>query len=413
MARRTISKSYTATSTLAQFHASNAPLRLIRGPVGSGKSVGMVMECVRRAQETPYGEDGVRRSRAVAVRNTLQQLKTTNLVTVQEWLRPIMRYKVSDATIQIRFTPADGHPVECDVLLLPLDTPENVQRLLSLELTFAWVSEFRELPLDIVQAVFSRCGRYPSRSNVTDYWYGLFGETNSFSEDTAWYDFLELDRPSNVDYFVQPGAFDPGVENREHLPARYYEDLLEANSEAWGEQYIHNKIGPSLSGQAVFARSFDSAFHGADTLNPDVQRPIVIGLDVGRNPAAVIGQLDIRGRLVVLSSLFAENVGLELFVAQHLRPHLTARFSGAARFFIAVDPAARSRSQIGEESVLEAIRRLGFSVVLAPTNAISPRLRAVERFMTLAVSGGPGFLIDLGWNIELIKALQHLSPIHI
>ena len=71
MARRTISKSYTATSTLAQFHASNAPLRLIRGPVGSGKSVGMVMECVRRAQETPYGEDGVRRSRAVAVRNTL------------------------------------------------------------------------------------------------------------------------------------------------------------------------------------------------------------------------------------------------------------------------------------------------------------------------------------------------------
>ena len=400
-------KQYDATATLSKFHQSDKPIRMIRGPVGSGKSVAMVMEIMRRAQETPWGPDGIRRSRAVAVRNTLQQLKTTNLITVQEWIRPIMTFKVSDATIQIRFTPKDGHPVECDLLLLPLDTPENVQRLLSLELTFAWVSEFRELPLPIVQAVFSRCGRYPSRSNVDSYWYGLFGETNSFSSDSDWYEFLELEKPGNVDYFVQPGAFDPGAENRQHLPPRYYEDLMEANSKSWVDQYIHNKIGPSLSGQAVYAKSFDSEFHTVTELIPNTGRPIVIGLDVGRNPAAVCGQIDARGRMCVYSSIYAENVGIELFLAEHLRPHLIERFPGTAQFWIAVDPAARARSQIGEESVQEAIKRMGFSVVLASTNNIAPRLRSVERYLGMQVAGGAGLLIDHGWNLMLIRGFQH------
>ena len=406
MARR-IGKTYNAEPTLVDFHRSHKPLRFIRGPVGSGKSVAMAMELVRRAQQTPVSSDGVRRSRGVAVRNTLQQLKTTNLITMQEWLRPIMTFKVSDATVQLRFTPADRIPVECDILLLPLDTPENVQRLLSLELTFAWVSEFRELPLDIVQAVFSRCGRFPSRGNVDDYWYGLWGESNSFSEDSDWYDFLELDRPNNVDYFIQPGAFDPGAENREHLAARYYEDLMESNSDAWVNQYVHNNIGPSLSGQAVFSGSFDNDFHTTKGLQANVSLPMVIGLDTGRNPAAVVGQLDTRGRLLVLSSIHAENIGMEKFLGERLRPHLAERFDGAAKFWISVDPAARQRSQIGEESVLQAIRRLGFSVILAPTNNIAPRLRAVERYMSTSVGAGPGFMVDPEHNVALIRALIH------
>jgi hypothetical protein len=400
-------KVYTAPPTLAALHASDAPMRFVRGPVGSGKSVAMVMEMVRRAQETPRSPDGVARSRAVVVRNTLSQLKTTSLVTIQEWLRPITHYKVSDSTVQLRFMAKGGYPVECDILLLPLDTAENVQRLLSLELTFAWVSEFRELPLDIVQAVFSRCGRYPSRSNVPDgYWYGLFGESNSFAEDTPWYEFLELDKPKNVEYFIQPGAMEPAAENRDNLPGRYYEDLIESNSEAWVDQYVHNKLGPSLSGQAVFAKSFIHDFHTAKNLIPDINRPIVIGLDTGRNPAAVTGQLDARGRALIFSALYAENVGMEIFLHQHLRPHLSRRFNGG-KFWISVDPAARQRSQIGEESVFEAIKRLGFSVLLAPTNQITPRLRSVERYMSQQVAGGAGFLVDRVHAAELVRALMH------
>ena len=314
-------------------------------------------------------------------------------------------WKVSEATLFIAFTPADGIPVSCEVLMLPLDTPENQQRLLSLELTFAWVSEFREIPLEILQAVFSRCGRYPSRANVKDYWYGLFGETNSFSEDSDYYDFLEVERPNNVDYFVQPGAFEEGAENRENLPPRYYEDLLEANSPAWCEQYIHNKITPSLSGQAVFAKSFNPEFHIRERLFADYGRPIVLGCDTGRNPALVAGQIDARGRLLVLGSVWAENMGIEKFIATTARPFLLENFQGG-KFFISMDPAGRQRSQIGEESVKMAVERLGFSVILAPTNDITPRLRAVERYLGLQIDGGGGLLIDRRLNNDLLLALQ-------
>ncbi|HAY37825.1 MAG TPA: hypothetical protein DCY57_12810 [Bacteroidetes bacterium] len=324
---------------------------------------------------------------------------------MQEWIRPISVWKVSEATLFVSFTPADGIPVSCEVLMLPLDTPENQQRLLSLELTFAWVSEFREIPLEILQAVFSRCGRYPSRANVKEYWYGLFGETNSFSEDSDYYDFLEVERPNNVDYFVQPGAFEEGAENRENLPPRYYEDLLEANSPAWCEQYRHNKITPSLSGQAVFAKSFNPEFHIRERLYPDFGRPIVLGVDTGRNPALVAGQIDARGRLLVLGSVWAENMGIEKFIATTARPFLLENFQGG-KFFMAMDPAGRQRSQIGEESVKMAVERLGFSVILAPTNDITPRLRAVERYLGLQIDGGGGLLIDRRLNNDLLLALQ-------
>ncbi|RLC12890.1 MAG: hypothetical protein DRI24_16845, partial [Deltaproteobacteria bacterium] len=402
-----IARVYNAAPTLAKFHASEAPIRLVRGPVGSGKSVALgAIEVVKLASEVPPSQDGIRRSRCVVVRNTLQQLKSTCLVTMQEWLRPISYWKVSEATLYLNFTPADGIPVACEVLMLPLDTPENQQRLLSLELTFAWVSEFREIPLEILQAVFSRCGRYPSRANVPDYHYCLFGETNSFSEDSDYYDFLETEaKPANVNYFVQPGAFDEGAENRENLPARYYEDLLEANSEAWCEQYIHNKITASLSGQAVFAKTFNPEFHIRERLYPDFSRAIVLGVDTGRNPALVAGQIDSRGRLLVLGSVWAENMGIEKFIATTVRPFLTEHFTGG-KFFISMDPAGRQRSQIGEESVKLAVERLGYSVILAATNDITPRIRAVERYLNLQVNGSGGMLIDRRLNNDLLLALQ-------
>ena len=402
-----VSRTYDAPPTLQRFHASDAPLRFVRGPVGSGKTVGMIMELFRRCCEIPPSSDGVRRSRVCVTRNTLQQLTSTCLVSIMEWLRPVARWKVSDKTVIFDFVGSDGVPVYSEWLLLPLDTPENQQRLLSLELTMGWASECREIPLEIVQALYSRCGRYPSRANIGgDYYYGVIAETNSFSEDSPYYEYLELKRPAMVDYFVQPGGMDPDAENRKWLPKRYYEDLLETNDEAWCSQYVHNKITESLSGQAVFAKSFKPDFHCTDNpLYVVPGRPVVIGMDTGRNPAAVFGQLDNWGRLLVFGSIFAENMGMESFLSTRVKPFIADRFQGG-EFVVSIDPAARQRSQIGEESVLSAVRRLGFAVQLAPTNDVSPRLRAVERFFNLQIDGKAGILLQREHNEDLILALK-------
>jgi hypothetical protein len=382
--------------------ASDQRVRIVRGPVGSGKSTAMVVELLRRACEQKPGPDGIRRTKAVIVRNTLQQLETTSLATIKTVLpAQIFSYKVSSHTVHIRF-----NDVESDWILLPLDSPENVQRLLSLELTFAWLSELRELPPEILQDVLSRTKRFPSKMHGGQTWSGLIAETNSFSEDDKWFKVLELERNPHWGYFVQPGARDPGAENLENLAGDYYSDLIENNSPEWVEQYVDNKITPSLSGEAVFRSTFKSEFHvSPKELIPNPLSMIIAGIDYGRSPAMLLTQMDIKGRLLVLAEATSENMGIEKFIETKVRPILAEpQFYRLPVGFVG-DPAGRIRSQIGEESIFDAMKRLGFRAQPAPTNQIDPRLRSVEKWLMQQRDGGAAMLISPRC-VDLIRALR-------
>lgn len=391
---------YTPPASLAGFFASNKRARFVRGPIGSTKSTAMVMEMFRRACEQEPDEDGVRRTRFAIVRNTLAQIRETCLQTVYKCIRPIVTYKVSDQKLVLKF-----NDVESEWLLLPLDTPENIRKLLSLELTGAWVSEAREVDPEIVMNVLSRCGRFPSAlaGGCQPTWYGVFMESNSFSEDSPWFDLLHKNLPSTWGYYTQPGARDDGADWLPYLPPDYYNDLIESNNADWVKQYVDNEIGPSLSGQAVYRSAFSYKDHiSHDPLEYNPQSPLVLGFDVGRNPAALVGQMDMRGTLLCLRECLGENMGIEIFLQTMVLPMLYEYFPGG-KVIAVTDPAARNRSQIGEESVLQAINRLGLAAILATTNQITPRLRAVEAFMNRR----NGMLIDANGCPVLVQALMH------
>lgn len=399
---------YKPPPTLLRFMQSDKRVRIVRGPVGSGKSSAMVMELLRRsAQQAPDPKDGIRRTRGVIVRNTMPQIESTSLKTVHELLRPIVDYRAGDKTIWIK-----QNDIEAEWILMPLDRPENVQRLLSLDLTYAWLSELRELPVQILLDVLSRCGRFPSMMHGGPTWHGVIGETNSFDEDSDWNKVLEekwlIDKPlpDTWGYFVQPGARDVGAENREHLVPGYYEDLIETNSGAWVEQYVDNIVAPSLSGEAVFRSSFKPAWHvAASNLEPIPGMMLVIGMDFGRNPAAILGQMDPKGRIVVLDELFSDNMGVEKFITTMLRPMLAQQKYQRLPVGIVGDPSGVARSQIGEESVFQALKRLGFSGQPAQTNNIDPRLRAVEKWLLQSRDGGPALLIS-PHCVSLVQAMR-------
>jgi hypothetical protein len=378
---------------------SDKRIRIIRGPVGSGKSSGMVIELLRRAvQQQPDPIDGIRRTRFVIVRNTMPQLKTTSMKTISELLRGVASYRAQDHSFEIKFG-----DIESEWICTPLDTAENVQRLLSLDLTAGWLSEIRELPVQILLDVLSRCGRYPSMRNGGPSWYGVIGETNSFSEDSPWNQVLEerdlmgKPLPATWDYFVQPGARDAYAENREHLVPGYYEDLIESNSKEWVGQYIDNLITPSLSGEAVYRASFRTDFHVAkQALIPIPGTMLILGMDFGRNPACVITQMDPRGRLVVLDELIESGMGCEQFITTRLRPLLSQSKYNRLPAGVVGDPSGVSRGQIGEESVFGMMKRLGLSSQPAQTNSIEPRLRSVEKWLLGQRDGGAALLIDPG-----------------
>ncbi len=115
---------YKPSATVAAFQADDSFVRGIRGPVGSGKSVGSVIDLFTRMEAQPN-------SRWAVIRNTYRELIDTTLNTWQDWLRPFGTFKYSNMT----WTSRNGS----EVLFRALDRPDDIGKLLSLELTGAWV----------------------------------------------------------------------------------------------------------------------------------------------------------------------------------------------------------------------------------------------------------------------------------
>jgi len=399
---------YDAPKTIADFMLDNSKVRLIIGPYGSGKTTGCIMELMRRAMMEYPDANNVRRTRFVVVRNTAQQLRQTVLEDIRKWLSPAMTYRVTDSTVQFRFSHPTQGRIESDWLLIPLDKPEDQQRLLSLNITGGWVSEFREIPVRIVEALLGRCGRYVPIGVKGNAWHGVIGESNPPDEDSEWYNKLEIERPPTWKLFKQPGGMDPNAENKEpgRLPPNYYEDLIASNNPDWVDVHVHAKYGKSLSGQAVFRASFKPDFHVTyNSLKPIPSLPLMIGQDFGRTPASLIGQVDNRGRLLIFNEATSVDMGIEQFATTTLRPLMFNNFTGLSSFMVA-DPTGKDKNQVSEESPFDALRRLGFRVYGAPTNDLEPRLRAVEQLLLRQVDGGPMLLIDGANCPQLVQALK-------
>ena len=394
--------SYTAPATVGRFMLDDHKVRLLLGPYGSGKTTGCIMELAKRMLEEHPDATGVRRTRFVIVRNTAQQLRQTILEDIRKWLQPVMTYKVTDSTLVFDFMHPTAGRIHSEWMLIPLDKPEDQQRLLSLNITGGWVSEYREIPISVVEALLGRVGRYRPLGVAKNAWYGIIGESNPPDEDSEWHIKMEVDLPNNWAVFKQPGGMEPTAENRDNLPDGYYESLIESNTEDWVDVHVHAHYGKSLAGQAVFRTSFKPDIHVTYqplTVNP--LKPIMIAQDFGRTPAALFCQLDAIGRLVIFREAVSNGMGIEQFAVTLLRP-LIAQHYQTAKVFMVADPAGRQKSQVGEESPFECLKRLGFRAYPAPTNDLEPRLRAAEQVMLRR----DGLLIDGNNCPLLVQALK-------
>jgi hypothetical protein len=410
---------YVAPPTCAQFMKSAAFGRLIAGPVGSGKTTACLFELFRRACEQQPAPDGLRYTRFAIVRQTLKQLKDTVLKDITDWLDGIAEYKVSDNTIYI--TVGD---VRSEWLLIPLDDPADQRRLLSMQLTGAWMSESIEMDIGIVSPLAGRLGRFPRGSQGAPTWFGMIADTNMPSEGSDWHRFM-TDPPEDWQIFIQPGGLEPDAENLAWLtqtaetiklpvghPDRiaqgrtYYERFIRSNSPDWCKRYVHAQFGDDPSGSAVFRESFKRAFHVIDDLAPIPGYPLIVGQDFGRDPCSVICQLDHKGRLLVLEEVLAEDIGLELHIERSLRPALMQERYFGRPVAVVGDPAGRAKSSTYEETSFDALKRMGFAAFPAPSNDIDKRLRAVEAFLLAQRDGGAAILFDRDRCPTLIRAME-------
>ena len=147
-------------NTLKAFLKGNEFFRGLRGPVGSGKSVACCIEVLRRALQQEKNAQGKRKSRWAVIRNTNPQLKTTTIKTWLDWF-PEQEWGTFSWSVPYTHRINVGE-LDLEVIFLALDRPEDVKKLLSLELTGVWVNEARELPKSIIDACTMRVGRFPT-----------------------------------------------------------------------------------------------------------------------------------------------------------------------------------------------------------------------------------------------------------
>lgn len=411
---------YKAPPTIGRFITDYRPGELfydwIVGPYGSGKTTGIFMKLCFMAKLQAPGPDGIRRTRAVIVRNTMPQLRDTTLSSWNYWFKDGQAgsWSATDKKFVLRFD-----DVECEVLFRPLDTPEDINRVLSLEVTFAIIDEFVQIPKEIVEALSARLGRYPSAKDGGATNWGMWGSSNPDTEDNWWFEYLheqcrkdgEPEREdTNATYFHQPSGFSDEAENLENLPGGrgYYTNQAKGKSEAWVKQYIDAEWGYSAAGKPVVT-SFKADWHIADPVRGPLRfnqfLDLVIGWDPGVGTSALIlGQEDLHGRLLVFGELIVTGYGTQRLIAEVLKPYLRRRFPDA-RVVVAPDPAATQRAQTDERSVVDEIRR-HFPVKVESNNRLPLRLDAIDHYTGRLTGAGPALQIDGKECPTLVRALK-------
>lgn len=131
---------FNPSPTGKQFISDRSYIKLIMGPVGGGKSTVCLMDLLSRAKDQePFA--GLRRTKFAIVRNTAAQLRSTVKPLIDEWLVTMPtqtqggamgQWRLTDGTFEIKAPLADGTQMHTELCLLPVDTPDDVRRLLSL-----------------------------------------------------------------------------------------------------------------------------------------------------------------------------------------------------------------------------------------------------------------------------------------
>jgi hypothetical protein len=398
---------YNDVPTIKRFAMSNKRIRALSGPVGSGKSSGCAIELIRRGHEqAPSPVDGIRRTRWAVVRSTYRQLDDTTIKTVHHWLPPdrFGFWHKTDHNYVINAFPG----VEIELMFRALDRPDQLSNLLSLEITGAWLNEYREIPRQIFDVLDTRCGRYPPMVHGGATWAGIIMDTNPPDEYNYYYKYFEKIKPANAQLWKQPSGLSPNAENLRNLPRNYYKNLAMGKDDAFINVYIHGLYGYVVEGKAVYAKCYNDNTHvSGNKLEPIKGLPLIAGFDFGLNPSVVIGQVLPTSRVLILRSLSSDGMGLENFMLNQIMPMLQMEFFGFKLIGFG-DPAGSQRSQTDERTCYDIFRSEKISlhnIEPAPTNNLVARQRAAEYQLNRSVGGEQAVVIDPSCDL-LRKALS-------
>ncbi len=279
--------------------------------------------------------------------------------------------------------------IDAEVLFLALENENDAKKLLSLELTGAWINEAKEIPKEILEALVGRLGRYPSEDMGGPSWWGAIMDTNPPDDQSWWYKFAEEKTPDGFEFFTQPSGLSLEAENKDHLPDKYYERMVAVNREEWVNVFVHGNYGFITAGKPVYPM-FRDMVHISQDVVPNETLPLFIGVDFGLTPCAIIGQKLVDGRWVLIDELLTDNMGVTRF-SELLKSYISTNYTNFKVQHVWGDPAGVSK--IDDLTAFEILENVtGWDCSPAETNEISTRLEVVITTLNRMVDGRPGIV---------------------
>ncbi|MBU7436507.1 phage terminase large subunit [Paraburkholderia fungorum] len=393
------------------FIKSDAFVCGIKGPIGSGKSVGCVMKLIRNLQKQKRQKDGWIRRRTAIIRNTYPELKTTTIKTWHQWI-PASTGRYVDDGPPTHHVIDENNKIDWEVIFVALDRPKDVKKLLSMELSDAWINEAKEMSKAILDGLTGRVGRFPraEEGGCTDP--QIILDTNPPDTDHWWYRLAEDPTPEDVEathelettlremgalradqnlfeFYDQPGGEDPGAENLANLPVGYYQKAKANKSPEWIKVYVNGCYGYVLDGKPIYTDYRDNV-HCKD-FEANKRFALDIGMDFGLTPAAVFAQQMPNGQWRKHSELVTEDMGIVRF-AELFKNHLAQMYPGFKIRSITGDPSGDARGD-DERTTFDILKAAGIIANPAKTNDPILRIEAVSVPMRRLIDGEPGMLV--------------------
>jgi len=404
----------TLDPVLQAYLDSRARVSIIIGPLGSGKTYTSCQKMFTLMCGQKPNQQGYRKSRWIAIRNTFPDLLTT---TVKDWIDlfgELGTYKAggtSPPSHTLRFRLPDKSLVLAELIFIALDRPAAIKKLRGTQVTGFWLNEIKELDKSIIDMADFRHGRYPSAMDGGPSWHGIFGDSNQCDDDHWMYTMAEETKPEGWEFFTQPGGLmremidtdgtqewtgkwvsNPAAENIRNLPGRelYYMNGQQGKDQAWIAVNLGNQYGTVEDGKAIYAEQWHDDVHVSTSIELIEDHEIIVGMDFGLTPAAIIGQETPNGTLHILEELVAEGMGINQFATNILLPALRARYSKCEWVFVG-DPAGNKRADTDEQTVFKELDDLGISAEAANSNDPTIRWEAVRYFLQQMRGGKPAF----------------------
>jgi len=398
-----------------RFHADDENrVKLLIGPFGTGKTTSAgwdeVFEQSRRVRPDEHGRI---RARFAVIRNTADQLRDTTIKTFLEWFPDGIwgdpnkggYNKTSRSYFMLIRDNDNPHPIEIEILFRALDIEKDVRKLLSMDLTGAWVDECREVGSYIIKGLLGRMGRFPHKRDYTpgvDPFYTppqLVLTTNYPSREHWLYkDFVE--KPIDGYALYEQGQ----EENKHNLPDNYYENLEKdyADRPDLLRTLVRGEWGVTVRGKQVYPQ-FRRKFHVAtQALLPLVtsgiqeskNKMIIRGWDnTGLSPACVITYINSLGQWLLFQEFCGEDEDIVEF-GEMVKTWCGLNLPAETKYRDIGDPGGRSRDTIKMSPALYLKQHCQIKVELGIQTFKVRQSAVVGRLVRQVAGGEPAILID-------------------